>query len=109
MYPPAQSWFRFGYQKDIHLTEESLKDPSSPLCKYMLFSEWRAYWNLSRPILVEKSPRHILMTRALQGLFGADNTFFIAFLRHPVWQRMHALCGVTCGGCSLRRSNCFGS
>ena len=109
MYPRAETYFNFGYQKDIHLTEESLKDPSSPLCKYMLFSEWRAYWNLSRPILVEKSPRHVLMTRALQGLFGADNTFFIAFLRHPVWQRMHALCGVTCGGCSLRRFRCFGS
>ena len=83
MYPRAETYFNFSFQHDIHLTEESLKDPSSPLCKYMLFSEWRAYWNLSRPILVEKSPRHMLMTRLLQYYFTAERSFFVVVMRHP--------------------------
>ena len=49
-----------------------------------MYAEWRRYWDVSKPILVEKSPRHIIMTRLLQHWFGADQTFFIVIMRHPL-------------------------
>ena len=45
-------------------------DDSAPVataaCRDQLYAEWRPYWDVSKPVLVEKSPRHILMTRLLQ-------------------------------------------
>ena len=48
-----------------------------------LYAEWRRYWDVSKPILVEKSPRHMLMTRLLQYYFTAERSFFIVVMRHP--------------------------
>jgi hypothetical protein len=49
-----------------------------------LYAEWRRYWNVSKPVLLEKSPRHIAMTRLLQHWFTADRSKFVIVLRHPL-------------------------
>ena len=49
-----------------------------------LYAEWRRYWQPSKPVLVEKSPRHMLMTRLLQWYFTPERTRFVVVLRHPI-------------------------
>ena len=62
-----------------------------------VYGEWRRYWNVSRSVLVEKSPRHMLMTRLLQHWFTPLRTHFLIVLRHPVrcvaWHDRRALIG----------------
>ena len=47
-------------------------------------AQWRQYWNVTKPVLLEKSPRHILMTRILQHWFTHQRSYFIVILRHPL-------------------------
>jgi hypothetical protein len=47
-----------------------------------LFEEWSPYWDLSRPVLLEKSPPNLLKTRFLQALFPGSS--FIVIVRHPI-------------------------
>ena len=49
-----------------------------------LFLEWACYWNMSRHVLMEKSPRHTVMTRFLQEMFGPGRTRFVLMMRHPL-------------------------
>ena len=49
-----------------------------------LYRCWRPYWDLTKPVLLEKSPRHTTMTRFLQSLFHETHTFFIVITRHPL-------------------------
>lgn len=71
---------RFGFRKEMHLTEHS------PLLthdnKKKIFNEWSTYWDTKKQILLEKSPPNILKTRFLQALF--PNTYFIVITRHPI-------------------------
>jgi hypothetical protein len=64
----------------MHLTE------SSPLVSEQsaatLFEEWSPHWDLSRPLLLEKSPPNLLKTRFLQALF--PNSAFVVLVRHPI-------------------------
>ncbi|EGD72517.1 hypothetical protein PTSG_00538 [Salpingoeca rosetta] len=48
-----------------------------------LYNSWAKYWNTSKPYLVEKSPRHITMTRFLQEMFTRERTYFVIIMRHP--------------------------
>ena len=52
-------------------------------CRYQIYAEWRPFWNLSRPVLLEKSPQHMLITRLLQFWFTPQRSHFIAVIRHP--------------------------
>ena len=49
----------------------------------LLYAEWRRYWNVSKPILQEKSPIHALKMRFLQAMFTTERSSFIIVLRHP--------------------------
>ena len=53
-------------------------------CALQLYAEWRRFWEIDKPILVEKSPRHVVMTRLLQHWFTPERSFFIVILRHPL-------------------------
>ncbi len=44
-----------------HLTEDSSLVSESN--KLLLYAEWARYWNTSKPVLVEKSPQHQVITR----------------------------------------------
>jgi hypothetical protein len=71
---------RFGFRAAAHLTEESpLVSEGS---RRRLFDEWKPYWDLARPYLLEKSPPNLIQARFLQALF--PGAAFIMLLRHPV-------------------------
>jgi hypothetical protein len=71
---------RFAFAPDSHLTEES------PLVSEenarRLWEEWSPHWDLTRPVLVEKSPPNLLKTLFLQALFPGSS--FVVVLRHPI-------------------------
>jgi hypothetical protein len=70
----------FGFHDEMHLTEESPLLTSQN--KDRIFAQWGRHWNLSKSVLLEKSPPNILKTRFLQELF--PRTFFVLIMRHPV-------------------------
>lgn len=83
VYPPAWAFGgpgKFGFHPAAHLTE------TSPLVgaasRERLLSEWKPYWNLEKPVLVEKSPPNLIRTRFLQSLFPECS--FIVLMRHPI-------------------------
>lgn len=71
---------QFGFNPHMHLKEDS------PLLteanKQKLFSEWSRFWDLSKPVLIEKSPPNLLRTRFLQACF--PQAYFVVITRHPV-------------------------
>lgn len=82
VYPPARAHggaARFAFSPGAHLTEDS--DLVSVEAADLLFEQWRAHWDLSRPVLVEKSPPNLVMTRFLQALY--PDARFVIVVRHP--------------------------
>ncbi len=71
---------KFGFNSESHLTE------NSPLInednRRKLFSEWEEYWNLEKPVLLEKSPPNLIRTRFLQQMF--PNSYFVVLMRNPI-------------------------
>jgi hypothetical protein len=70
----------FGVDPDSHLTENS--DLVRPRNRDRLLADWSRHWDLSRPVLLEKSPPNLLKTRFLQALFPEAS--FVIVTRHPV-------------------------
>ena len=56
---------RFAFAPDAHLTEASRLNSNHS--RVQLLSEWGYHWNLSRPVLIEKTPTNILTSRLLQA------------------------------------------
>lgn len=71
---------RFGFDDQAHLTEASVLVTEANRRK--LSAEWRPYWDLEKPFLLEKSPPNLIRTRFLQAMF--PQSYFIIFLRHPI-------------------------
>ena len=71
---------RFGFNEDARLTEKSVL--YKPINRRKLKQEWGQYWDLSKSILVEKSPSNLLRMRFLQAVF--PNAKFIIITRHPI-------------------------
>jgi hypothetical protein len=84
VYPPHHDagYFDWAYQPDMHLTEASAYATTDH--RDRLYADWRMHWNVSKPILLEKSPRHCVMMRLLQHWFTAERSAFIVLLRHPL-------------------------
>jgi Sulfotransferase family len=83
VYPPAKEYGgpgRFGFAPESHLTEASPLASGASARK--LFEEWSPHWDLSRPLLLEKSPPNLLKTRFLQALF--PGAAFVVIVRHPI-------------------------
>jgi len=71
---------RFAFDPRAHMTEadaEALGQRAS-----VLYREWGAYLDLSKPFAVEKSPPNLTRSRFLQALF--PNSAFVFITRHPV-------------------------
>ena len=51
--------------------------------RWKIYAEWRRYWDVSKAVLLEKSPIHMYMTNVLQYWFSPERTSFIVVLRHP--------------------------
>jgi len=71
---------RFGFHEAAHILE------SSPLATAenatRMLEEWSRFWDLTRPVLVEKSPPNLLRTRLLQAMYPEAR--FLIITRHPV-------------------------
>jgi hypothetical protein len=83
VYPPATAYGgpgRFGFHPGAHLTEAS--DLVTADNRLRLFEEWKAHWDLSKPVLLEKSPPNLIRARFLQKLF--PNSYFVIVTRHPI-------------------------
>jgi hypothetical protein len=98
VYPPARTHGgpgRFALHPAAHLTEHS--PLLTPDTASRLLARWRPHWDLTRPVLVEKSPPNLLMTRFLQGAF--PDARFLMVVRHPAivslstrkWARLRPL------------------
>ena len=70
---------RFGLHPNCRLTESS---PEVQVARGKLFDAWAPYWDLSKPLLCEKSPSNIARARFLQAVF--PNSSFIFLSRHPI-------------------------
>lgn len=71
---------RFAFDPDARLAEESALVTDEN--RRQLLAEWGRYWELDRPILIEKSPPNIIRARFLQALF--PGALFVMVVRHPV-------------------------
>jgi Sulfotransferase family len=83
VYPSDHEYGRpgqFGFAPEMHLTEASPLVSGDSAAK--LFGEWAPYWDLSRPVLLEKSPPNLLKTRFLQALYPGAS--FVVIVRHPI-------------------------
>jgi hypothetical protein len=82
VYPTARAHGgpgRFALRPAAHLTERSPLLTAEVATR--LLEQWRPHWDLTRPVLVEKSPPNLLMTRFLQGAFA--DARFVMVVRHP--------------------------
>ena len=83
VYPTAEPYGGpgiFGFDSRAYLDENS--PLLTPANREKLLDEWLPHWDLSKDILVEKSPPHLIRTRFLQTFFPAAAFLFI--LRHPL-------------------------
>ena len=71
---------RFGFDPEAYLTEASELITADTHLR--LFAEWKGYWDLEKPVLLEKSPPNLIRTRFLQKLF--PNSYFVVVTRHPI-------------------------
>jgi hypothetical protein len=71
---------RFARNRKAHLTEESPLATDEAAAR--LWASWAPHWDLSRRVLVEKTPSNLVMTRFLQRLF--PTAAFLQVVRHPV-------------------------
>ena len=85
----------FAFSPGAHLTEDS--DLVSERNQAKLLREWGAYYDLEKPIYLEKSPPNVIRSRFFQELF--PDSRFVFILRHPVavamatrkWSRSSAM------------------
>jgi hypothetical protein len=83
VYPKAKVYGgagRFAFSGAAHLTEGS--PLATEASRERLLECWGPHWELARPVLVEKSPPNLIMTRFLQALF--PEALQIVVMRHPV-------------------------
>ena len=83
VYAPAREYGgpgRFGWHPGSHLDESSTLLGAGN--REAILSDWCRHWDLSKHILIEKSPPNLLKTRFLRSLFG--DPLQIMLLRHPI-------------------------
>ena len=69
----------FALNKDAHLTEE---EERREVYRRQILKEWWRNRDKDRNVIVEKSPRHLLMVRFLYSLFPEAK--FVVTMRHPI-------------------------
>lgn len=83
VYPAAHRYGgpgEFALDRNAHLIETS--DLVSRDNRDKLLREWGAYYDLSKTVLLEKSPPNLIMSRFLRALLPGSKFVFI--VRHPV-------------------------
>jgi hypothetical protein len=70
---------KFGFDPQSHMTETH--PLASPEFGRQIFEQWAPHWDLSKPVLVEKSPPTLLRCRLFQAMF--PDACFVVIIRHP--------------------------
>lgn len=92
--------YALGDESDVHLTETDPRVMGDNMAK--ILNRFGQHWNLSQPVLIEKSPPTIVMSRFLQALYHADDdggssrstsgggpkVKFLFITRHPIANMM---------------------
>ena len=73
---------RYAFSPQAHMDERHALNTNASSRK--LVSEWGYHWNLSKPVLLEKTPTDMLTSRLLQALLTPSQTSFIFVTRHPL-------------------------
>lgn len=71
---------RFAQHPDAHLTE--ISPLATAQSARTLMRQWGPHWDLTRTVLLEKSPPNLIQGRFLQALFR--HCSFVMILRHPL-------------------------
>src|SRR4029077_1786370 len=71
---------RFAFARAMHETERSPR--ATRALAIQISRAWTPYWDLDRPLLLEKSPPNLLRARLLQKLF--PGCAFVFVVRHPI-------------------------
>jgi hypothetical protein len=83
VYPTARHYGgpgRFAFAPEAHLTESS--PLATPESANRLWQAWSSHWDVAKPVLVEKSPPNLIMSRFLNAMFR--DSHFVMMIRHPV-------------------------
>lgn len=70
---------RFGFSHDLRMTEDH--PLVSARTRQRLLEEWRAHWDDTKPVLIEKSPPNMIKMRFLDALLPACR--FVGIVRDP--------------------------
>lgn len=81
----------------VRLTEEDASDEKAK----RLYRQWAQYWDVSKPVLAEKTPSNLYRTKFLQALF--PTSLFVRIVRHPVAQVLSLNRWNECRRVSLRK------
>ena len=82
VFPPARRFGgpgRFAFDPAASLTDPSLASAES---RDRLLREWGAYYDLTKRVLLEKSPPNLIRSRYFRTLFPGSRFVFI--VRHPI-------------------------
>lgn len=71
---------KYCFHKEANLTENSSLLNQTNNDKLRM--EWNLHWDLSKEILIEKSPMNLIMMRYLNEIF--EHAYFLVIIRHPV-------------------------
>lgn len=83
VYLPARAYGgpgRFAFAPAAHLTESDADRPDT--IRKRLLASWGPYWDLTRDVLVEKSPPNMIRMRFLRTVF--PDSSFVMLMRHPI-------------------------
>lgn len=78
--PDSDYGLLFATAPGARITEES--ELVTNANRTSLLASWGAYWDLAKPVLLEKSPSNLIRTRFLQALF--PEAAFATIVRHPI-------------------------
>jgi hypothetical protein len=70
----------FAFEAGAHLTEDS--PLAAPAPRDRLLGQWARHWDLTKDVLVEKTPSNIVKARYLRAV--APDSVFVFIMRHPV-------------------------
>lgn len=71
---------KFGFDERSHMDEDSELCTEESATR--IWNSWSPHWDLTREILLEKSPPTLVRTRYFQKLF--PNAEFLIVVRHPI-------------------------
>ena len=99
---------RYAFSPAAHMTESHKLNTAA--ASRQLVSEWAYYWNLSRPVLLEKTPTDMVTSRLLQVCHtnpkGTASIAYSTSFRHGL---RYYCCSLCTRRLSLRRPQHFSS